>query len=435
MGKPWVAYSWLFEVLVSKIYGRWGLHGMLALTDLLMLACMAGIIALLSRYISLVRAAGLGAVVLAAILPLVSPRPWLLTVLFFVIELYLLLEARERGDARWLWPVVPLFALWANVHIQFVYGLGLIGLFALEQPLGALAKWDTPAARLRARCFWILLGVSALATLANPYGWRLYGVVVQYASQTAPLEMVQEMRAMDFRGISDWAALVLVCSAFFAQAASAKKNVLLLALLIVSCWFGFRASRDVWFLAIASAVSLASSIGASSIGTSSTGGGEQDQASAGHWKPLTIALPVSIALMFAVFSSEHVSEKRLQQGAERRFPVKAAAYVESHALRNPLYNPYGWGGYLIWRLPGMPVSIDGRANLQGDAHLTRSVATHSGKRDWAQDRELEEANTILLERDCALASILRSDARYRVVYEDDVASVFEPVRVRTGVSR
>ncbi len=29
----------------------------------------------------------------------------------------------------------------------------------------------------------------------------------------------------------------------------------------------------------------------------------------------------------------------------------------------PLFNPCGWGGYLIWRLPNMPVSIDGRPNL------------------------------------------------------------------------
>jgi hypothetical protein len=36
--------------------------------------------------------------------------------------------------------MVPLFALRANLHIQFVYGIGLIGLFAMDSSLPEVAR-------------------------------------------------------------------------------------------------------------------------------------------------------------------------------------------------------------------------------------------------------------------------------------------------------
>jgi hypothetical protein len=118
----------------------------------------------------------------------------------------------------------------------------------------------------------------------------------------------------------------------------------------------------------------------------------------------------------------------LQKAAAKQFPEKASSFIESHHLQNPLYSTFSWGGYLIWRLPNMPVSMDGRTNVHDDAALGRFANSWLGRKDWADDPELMQANTILLERDAALASILRSDSRFRLVYEDDLASVFQPVK-------
>src|SRR5262249_43910756 len=137
-----------------------------------------------------------------------------------------------------------------------------------------------------------------------------------------------------------------------------------------------------------------------------------------------IALPISLGLAFAVLSSAGVSTGALERAAAKKFPVQASHYIQEHDLQGPLYNTYGWGGYLIWRLPGRPVSIDGRANLHGDVRLSRYVDTWSGHRNWAEDVELRNARTILLEHESPLASILASDSRFRLVYEDEVASVF-----------
>lgn len=414
MGTPWIAYTWLFDVLASQIYNTWGLHGVLTFTTFCTLSFVAAVVLLLSRYGRMVRALALGGLVFAASGTIVTPRPWLFTCVFFVIELHLLLQARSSGKVAWLFPLPLLFALWANLHIQFVYGLGIIGLFAAEHLIANIFKWPSSGPKLRAGWFWALLAASTVATLVNPYGWRLYLVVAQYAMQTVPLQIVKEMQAMHFRSVTDWAALFLASSALFTIGSARRKCALMMSLLVVSLWFGFRSERDGWFLAVVSALVMAASGEPAEPGLNKI-----------RRRQWAIALPVSLVLAVAVLASAGVSPGVLQQTASKRFPEKASAYIQDHALQGPLYNSYAWGGYLIWRLPGMPVSIDGRANLHGDARLARAAVTWMGGEKWAEDPELMAAKTILLERESGLASILRSDSRFRLVYQDELASVFQ----------
>jgi hypothetical protein len=45
---------------------------------------------------------------------------------------------------------------------------------------------------------------------------------------------------------------------------------------------------------------------------------------------------------------------------ERNMPYQAVAYLQAHPCQGHIFNDYGYGGYLIWRLPSTPVYIDGR---------------------------------------------------------------------------
>jgi len=408
-GQPWIAYSWLFDVLASGLFDFGGYRAILALSTFALLAYTAWATVFLSRFTSLVRAMILAFAAYTAVMPLKSPRPWLFTILFFAAELSLLWIARERNRPALLLPIVPLFALWANIHIQFVYGLALIGLFALE---GFLPSG--PAPRLRGIWLWLLLAASSLATLLNPYGWNLYRVVAQYATQTAPLTYVAEMQAMPFRDVMNWMVLVLICAAFFVLGSARRKNLLLITALAVSCYCGFRSQRDVWFPVTFAILALGSNM-------------PSNAAPARSRQTCWIALPLTIVATLGFLTLDpRFSDTALRNAVEQRFPAKAGAYIESHALQGPLFNPYGWGGYLIWRLPNMPVSIDGRANLY-EATLADAANTVRGAKTWRQDGDLRKAKTILLEQGGPLATVLRSDPHYRLLYEDSVAAVFQPV--------
>jgi hypothetical protein len=59
----------------------------------------------------------------------------------------------------------------------------------------------------------------------------------------------------------------------------------------------------------------------------------------------------------------------LQEEVAAKYPAQDAAVIEDQACRGPLFNHYDWGGYLIWRLPDLPVAMDGRANLHGNERM------------------------------------------------------------------
>ena len=95
----------------------------------------------------------------------------------------------------------------------------------------------------------------------------------------------------------------------------------------------------------------------------------------------------------------------------------------------PIYNHLNWGGYLIWRLPEYPVTMDGRTNLHGDERIERSERTWSGKGYRWSDPEFQMARIIVADRTTALAEILRLDPEFERIYDDPVAVVF---RSRAG---
>ena len=115
------------------------------------------------------------------------------------------------------WWLPALYVLWANLHIQFIYGLFTLGVFAAEpwiqqrlrQPVSA-DDWQV------SRNFWKLLGASVLATLLNPYIFGIYGVVWQYATQTKAFDYIIELQALDFRRVKDYVELFLAMAAALA---------------------------------------------------------------------------------------------------------------------------------------------------------------------------------------------------------------------------
>ena len=419
LGKPWVDYSWLFEIFVFKIFNAWGPGGIVLFTCVLVVADMALLGTLLNRYTYLARALTLTLLAYVATFEsLGTPRPWLVTTAFFTLELLLLLVASERGKWQWLCPIVPLMALWANVHIQFVYGLALLGLFALMQTIpGAgypAAPTQNPRRRLSCIPFWAVLVASALATLANPFGWRVYAVVYEYATQKSILTYVSEMQSPSFRTPLDFLMLGFVCAAWFLLGKTPRRSILLIMLLAAATYCGFHAARDLWFLSIVASLVLAQWWGT----------GDMHIRPAG---PLTWAgaIAVSLLLPFAV-PGVRVSDQEIDKWMRDLYPVQACDYIERHHAIDPLYNSFPWGGYLMWRLPQLHVSIDGRTNVHDDWRVTRAIETSHGELSWTKDDELFRAKTIVLEKKRPLTSILRSDPRFRLVYEDNTAVVFEP---------
>src|SRR4029077_7297072 len=76
MGKPWVAYSWLFEVLVYSLYRMFGLLGIVLYTVVFSLLITAALHRLVRRFqLNFQAEVALTAAGLIAMTLLYSPRP------------------------------------------------------------------------------------------------------------------------------------------------------------------------------------------------------------------------------------------------------------------------------------------------------------------------------------------------------------------------
>ena len=417
-GKPWIAYSWLFEILVYGLHSHFGLIGLVAFTVLVSLVTSLAIHLLLRRArLPFLAEVAFLAVILASLKPLLSPRPWLFSILFTATELIVISTLRRSWKLTTVLVLPALFLVWTNVHIQFVYGLAILGLLAGEAVFNRLAHFDIPNSNNHALTLTralLLLGLCFSATLVNPYHYRIYVPILEYVAQTGAFQNISELHPMFFRSLADWLVLSLTVTGAFMLGWRRRWSFFYMALFVLAAYLAFRARRDIWFMALvvaAIASEFAIRVKAS----------EYFHFTQGRVIAIIIALTTCL---YGLSHIREVSENSLAKNVEAHFPAKAVEFVRSNQLPGQLFNSLDWGGYLIWSLPELPVSMDGRTNLHGDERIARSVATWGGSIAWEKDPELLEGRLIIAEIGKPLTQLIRRHSRYKLVYEDRTAAVF-----------
>jgi hypothetical protein len=246
LGKTWIAYSWLYEILLYGLYRQFGLFGLVLYTTLLGYVITVALHHLLRRQTrNFALASGLTALAVGSMLPvLVHPRPWLFNVLFVVLELTVLLHVRRSGSTRWLAVLPPLFLVWACINIQFVYGLFILLLAAAEPLIHRCTGVADPHGAFRAKPLLVTLLGCAAATCLTPYHVNIYVPVITAVRLTDPFLFLTELQAPSFRHVFDWAALGLVFAAAFMVGRQPRIPAFHVLLLATAVFLAFRAPRD-----------------------------------------------------------------------------------------------------------------------------------------------------------------------------------------------
>ena len=421
-GKPWIEYSWLFALLMYGLQAQFGLIAIAYFIVAMALAITAVVHRLIHRSgLPLFAEVAFAGAALASMKSLMTPRPWLITILFFALEILIIEAVRRTRRDRLLWILPPLFAIWANFHIQFVYGLAVIFVLAFEAPLAAIIgkfAWpiDVP---LAPRHIIPIAALCAAATLLTPYHFLLYRQIFDYiGGQTGIFQNISELHPMFFRTPGDWLVLFLALSSAFALGWRQKWAPYHALVLVMSAFWTFRSRRDVWALVI---------IALSIIGATARAYGSARGALITKRQMILGAAAVTAVLCLVAYARQ-ISEKNFQAVVGNSYPVQAVNYIKQRQLPGPLYNDYDWGGFLIWNLSAMPVVMDGRVNLYGDARFERSLNTWQGGTGWETDPDLLKSNLVIAQKNRPLTALLRLNAQYKIVYEDGVAVVF--VRLR-----
>ncbi len=416
LGREWVAYGWIFDLACFELYLRAGLAGLVFAGLGAAFALVASLRRLVAdRLGNPVREAALVGLGLFAVSPLLTPRPWLASILLVAVTLEVVL-ARVEGRTHPFHRVLPLgYALVANLHVQWVYGLAVLAVAWVATRLdNGPDPLPLPFSRLAILC--------GLATLANPHGTALHRHLLEIAGQTGIWDMGTELQAMRFRSLPDWGVLGLLAAALLTIGGSRRPRGLPLALVLVGGALGFRAARDVWMTVLCSLAALALATGQAPDPSSSPSPDPADPVPLPGAPQGPVLALVLLGTGLAAWG-RGFSEAALLHQTARIFPADAVAAIRREGLVGPLYNPFDWGGYLIFALPELPVSMDGRAALHGDRRIARSLDTWSARPGWERDSELAAARVVLGPTGSALIAALARSPEWRRVHADPLATV------------
>jgi len=416
-GSPWIAYEWLGELPLAIMAGARGLRGLMVLDFALAAAILFALYALTTLRCGNSKAAF---VTCAVLLPLVYPsctlRPQMVGYLFLELTL-IVLERFRQGHTGTLWFLPPLFLVWVNTHGSFVLGLFALVVYwasgLVEIHWGELASrlW-TSGERLRLELAGLL---SLIALTITPYGTQvcLYPLKMAF-SQPINVANIQEWQSMRFDLFFGKFFLALLLGFVLAQVTlrptwRLEELVLFFAGVVAACLHLRFLLVFVPFFAPLLAVIVARGVP--------------------PYEPRSDKHALNAILMTLVVAAVvwfFPSRARLESIMEEKWPVKAVAYLKLHPAPLPMYNTYGYGGYLIWQLDGQnKVFVDGRADIYEQTGVLADYFSIS--RLGVAAPFLLDAYGIrscLIDRGEALGTLLSASPGWEKIYGDKLSALY-----------
>jgi hypothetical protein len=281
----------------------------------------------------------------------------------------------------------------------------------------------------------LALGASVLAALSNPNGWRILVYPFETLGSGAMQRYIQEWASPDFHRPEYWPLALLLLGGMATLALSARKRSLTdVGLFYAFALAALHAARHAPLFAVVAAPVVTKYLTdrpppqpapvQPTKDSRTTGEGKEAGPGGRPLRALVLfnwILLLLLTLAAAARVAWVVGENR--QIERTLYPAAALAYLEETGLdERRVYNSYNWGGYLLWR--GMPVYIDGRADVYGDAFMDEYVQTYQLRGDWRQPLERYGVEVVLIERGASLEALLVESEDWRRAYRDEVAVVF-----------
>lgn len=424
-GAAWTAHEWLSELALTGVHQAAGWAGLVVFAALLFAGTLAYVMRFLLARMEPVHALLFTAFAASMLMSHLLARPHVLAWPLLAVWVGTLVNAGEQGRGPPWW-LLPLMVLWANLHGSFTLGLALGAALALDAVLIC-----PPGQRRAAAWRWAgFVGLAVAAAMITPFGWQGLWYTVQVMRMTVALDVISEWRSPDFHQpqmLELWLILMLA----IACAGRMRLPWLRLLLVLGLAHLALKHQRNVAVLGLVTPFLIATSLARQWRATAGAGRDAESldrvfRALAAPAHPRAVATAVLLATLLI--------GTVLQSG--RFAPVAAStpeaamqAAVRAGAI-GPVLNSYNFGGYLIYN--GVPVFMDGRADMYGDALLKRQLDALSLGKPEDLPRLLEDYRIgwTLLEPHTPALALLDRMPGWRRVHTDAVAVV----HVRDGGS-
>lgn len=365
-GAPWTAHEWLAELLLTAVQQVAGWTGLVALVAVVFAATLAYVTRFLLARMEPAHALLFTAFAAGMLMSHLLARPHILVWPLLAVWVGTLLNCGERGQNPPLW-LLAVMILWANLHGSFTLGIALGAALALDAVL------SSPTGQRKAAAWqwsgFVLLSV--LAAMLTPAGW--YGIwhPIQLMHMTVALNVISEWLSPDFHRpqmLELWLMMILA----IACAGRMRLPWLRLLLLLGLTHLALKHQRHVAILGLISPLLIAAPLARQ---WQATQGNEQHVESIDRiFRALALPARAGTLATTALLAILLIAIRVQSNGfapLDNTTPAAALKAAQQAGATGPVFNSYNFGGYLIYR--GIPVFIDGRADMYGDALMKRYV--------------------------------------------------------------
>ena len=374
-GQEWIPFEWGWDVLSYGLYNIGGYDAILVFRSLAFCFIFFLLYMLLRKFkVNSFLSIAMLMMLLTAIMDRLSPRPHIITYIFFVVLLYILLSYKyidREKYAKRLYFIPLIFLIWANSHMGVLAGGLILFIYTVSETIIYLKPSSYSTAEIKAlsktelRNLWIISVVSALMLLVNPHGFSTFAYAYSHTKMKM-LESVNEWQSplsskMDFGFIITLYKIFLFSGIIVLYYAFKKKDIYFALMLIGFAIYSVRAIRFtvdyemiMAFFIIVSINYLISSINDVKFRNFFNG------------NILKGALGLFIIYVISQVPSNAIYEK-LQYyrvygwGINSDFiPVQMFDFIGENKISGTPYNHFGTGGYMVWNFPGEKNFIDSR---------------------------------------------------------------------------
>jgi hypothetical protein len=416
-GQHWIVHGWLSTVIFYLVQARLGYNALIFLFALLVALTFWFVFRRCHAHPFVTGFAILLGV--ASISTNIGVRPRVFTLLLTSVFL-LVLENYARRSGRMIWTLIPLTALWANLHGGFFFGPAFIVLAMLGL---ALDRWVGDGQEdfwTRLRVMGIVALGSVLAVVVNPYGVEMLFVPIRVLQTTVYKEVVVDWLSPDFHQPEVFPFLVLFLLTTAALALSpVRPKPSELLLFIVTLYLSFNSQRNIAIFALV-AVPLLANYAQHSLNATELRRFFQDSLLARRSAfGLVLLLPL---ILFAFKLKSTVYGEFRQQTMD--VPIKAVEYLKQNQITgNTFTDPNIWSNYLLWALPSNPIFIDGR-DVYTEQFTREYLDIISGRSDWHEAFDRYGVRVVIVGPRSLLARKLHDAIDWQEVYEDEMTTVF-----------
>ncbi|HQM15968.1 MAG TPA: hypothetical protein PLM16_02045 [Candidatus Woesebacteria bacterium] len=394
--QPFINHHWLYGVIAFWISEASGLIGIQLFNAGVLIVALMMLVKIIERRSSPAMAAGLGLMAMWFIASRTEVRPECVGLLLMVNSLRIIDQVRQTGrlNRAQIGVLIGQQLIWVNLHISFVFGLFLIGLFTI------CSSWlkSPRLPQITQKKLWLISFLLAGCCLINPNGIRGalapltifsdYGYAIVENQSLWFLWAVLRLPALIYFLI--YFFFFLVISIFAWKKTSWFDRVLAITGFVM----GATALRNLPIMIVFTLPLLASMLTtfAKKLASSDTMIFSLKNQMVGLIQCYLLILILILA------GSRDVVHNRIELGwGADPLEAKAAEYITTHQLPQPIFNNYDLGSYLIYYLyPNYQVFTDNRPEAYNTQFFQKKyIPMQQDPEIWSEETNKMEIQTVI----------------------------------------